>query len=77
MLMQDMFDKTLFTITLEEIMLDINDIITEFAPEGKTLVDFTGGYIQQLKNSTQFVAYYGTKPNSNNRSTVKITIADN
>jgi len=77
MTMRGMFDETLFTITLEDIMVDINEIITEAAPEGKTVTDFTGGYIQQLKNSTQFVAYYGTKEGTKNRSTAKITIADN
>ena len=77
MQIEDMFDKTLFTVSMEDIMLDINEIITEAAPEGKTLADFTGGYIQQLKNSTQFVAYYGTKEGTNNRATSKITIQDN
>jgi len=75
--MTDMFDQTLFTITLEDIMVDINDIITEIAPKGKALKDFTGGYLQQLKNSTQFVAYFGTKPDGKNRSTSKLTIPDN
>ncbi len=58
-------------------MIDINELLDEIAPEGKTNKDFTGGYVQQLKNSNQFVAYFGQKNESRNRDTVKVDINAN
>ena len=78
MTLQSHFDSSILIITLEEAMAEMDIIIGEMAPskDGKSLKDFTGGYLQQLKNSTQFVAYFGTKPDSNNRSTTKARIED-
>ena len=76
MTLDDIFDMSLFSLTIREMMIDIDEIITEIAPSGKELKDFTGGYIQQLKNSSQFVAYYGTKVGQKNKAVSKITIAD-
>jgi len=70
------FDTNVLSLTQEEVVMILDDIIEEIAPEGKTCSDFTGGYIQQLKNSSQFVAYYGTKKGTNNKATAKVTIDD-
>jgi len=69
-----LFNRKVLEIEMEELLKDLDDILDEFAPDGKSKDDFTGGYIQQLKNSNQLVAYFGTKPNSHNRATIKITI---
>lgn len=61
-------------MTVEELIADIDDLIDDISPDGKSKDDFTGGYVQQLKNSNQFVAYFGTKKGTNNRDTVKVTI---
>lgn len=76
MTLSTLFDSSILTTPLTDSLQDINDIITAIAPEGKTLDDFTGGYLQQLKNSTQFVAYFGTKSNTKNRATAKLSIKD-
>ena len=70
----ELFDKRFLGMTVEELILDINELLDEYAPEGKTSGDFNGGYVQQLKNSNQLVAYYGMKAGQKNRDTVKITI---
>lgn len=70
----EIFDKRLFKLELEELVKDINSVLDEIAPDGKTNKDFTGGYIQQLQNSNQFVAYFGQKGNTKNRDTVKVNI---
>ena len=59
----------------DELTKDMNELLDEYAPEGKSSKDFNGGYIQQLKNSNQLVAYFGHDKN-NNRITIKITIDD-
>ena len=55
--------------------MDFNDLLDDIAPEGKTSKDFNGGYIQQLKNSNQLVAFFGSDKNKN-RITVKVLIDD-
>ena len=71
------FDTALMQSTKGELLNSINDILDEIAPEGKTREDFTGGYIQQLKNSTRFTAFFGTKKGSTNKDTVQMGIEDN
>ncbi|RLA83968.1 MAG: hypothetical protein DRG78_02860 [Epsilonproteobacteria bacterium] len=70
----NIFDKRVLTNSLKDLQMDINELLDEVAPSGKTNKDFTGGYVQQLKNSNQLVAYFGTKVGTNNRDTVKISI---
>jgi hypothetical protein len=72
--MNDLIDKSVLSYDIKDLLMDIDTLLTEHLPEGKTLKDFTGGYVQQLKNSNQLVCYFGTKKNSKNRCTVKITI---
>jgi len=76
MTLHELFDSSILTNTLEDAMTDMDATLTEIAPEGKTLENFTGGYLQQLKNSTQFVAYFGSDKGGKNRATVKLTIDD-
>jgi len=77
MTMEDYFNKEIFIMRPEDLLIGMNQIIDEISPEGKTGEDFTGGYVQQLKNSTQFVAYFGTKAGEKNRATSKLTIQNN
>ena len=72
--MDELFDKEIFNMTVDDLLKEINDLITDYSPKGKTVDNFTGGYIQQLKNSTQMVLYFGTKGESKNRDTVKVEI---
>lgn len=72
--MDDLFDKSVLSYAPKELLMDIDIILTQNLPEGKKIKDFTGGYVQQLKNSNQLVAYFGTQKGTNNRSTCKITI---
>ena len=72
--MDDLFNKKVFVFSYEELLMDLNEVLDEIAPSGKSKNDFTGGYIQQLKNSNQLVAYFGTKNGTKNRDTVKIAI---
>jgi len=64
-------------MTIEELIEDIDLLLADNLPEGKTVDDFTGGYVQQLANSTKFVAYFGTKVGSNNKATSSIAIENN
>ncbi len=72
-----LFNMEVLKMTVEELIEDIDSLLDDVAPEGKSSKDFTGGYVQQLKNSNQLVAYFGTKAGTNNRETVKITIDGN
>lgn len=72
-----LFNTDYLDSKLEELVKDINDLLDEIAPEGKTNKHFTGGYVQQLKNSNQFVAYFGQKQDAKNRDTVKVDINAN
>jgi len=61
-------------MTTKELLEDINSILDDFAPEDKDHTDFNGGYVQQLKNSNQLVAFFGMKKGQKNRESVKIQI---
>ena len=76
MKIDELFDKGVFTMTIEDLIKDIDFMLSQNLPEDKTIEDFTGGYVQQLKNSTKFVAYFGTKSGSNNKATSSIPIPD-
>lgn len=71
-----LFNDEVLKIGLEELVKHIDSLLDDIAPEDKDNKDFTGGYIQQLKNSNVFVAYYGTKAGDNNRNkdTVRVDI---
>jgi len=69
-----LFDSSVLNYSTGELMKLIDELLTEFAPEGKTKDNFTGGYIQQLKNSTRFVAFFGTKEGSTNKATSIIDV---
>ena len=69
-----LFNTEVLKMTVEELLTDIDSLLDEVAPEGKSVKDFNGGYVQQLKNSNQLVAYYGMKKGQKNRESVKITI---
>lgn len=70
----ELFDTSVLDNGEEELVKDFNELLDDISPEDKSIDDFTGGYIQQLKNSNQLVAYFGTKKGTNNRDTVKVTI---
>jgi len=72
--MEDLFDKRVLSYQVKELLMDIDSLLEDYLPKGKTLEDFTGGYVQQLKNSNQLVCYFGTKPDGKNRCTVKVTV---
>ena len=72
--MEDLFDKSVLSYEIKDLLMDIDNVLIQHLPKGKKITDFTGGYVQQLKNSNQLVAYFGSKPDSKNRCTVKITI---
>lgn len=74
--LQDVFDSSVLNYSTGELMEIINKLITDNAPEGKTLKDFTGGYIQQLTHSNRFTMFYGQKTGTTNKSTVQLNIAD-
>jgi len=76
-MVHELFNTEVLRMTTDELIEDINSLLDDVAPEGKSNKDFTGGYVQQLKNSNQLVAYFGTKAGTNNRETVKITIDGN
>ena len=69
-----LFDKDVFIMTIEELLTDMDFLLEEIAPEGKSVSDFTGGYVQQLSHSTRLIAFYGSKPGTNNRSTGSVDI---
>ena len=61
-------------MTTKELLEDIDSVLDDYAPEGKDHTYFNGGYVQQLKNSNQLVAYFGMKKGQKNRDAVKIQI---
>lgn len=71
------FDDSILDITKGELVKSMDELLDSIAPEGKTKDNFTGGYIQQLKNSTRFTAFFGTKVGSTNKDTVQVNIEDN
>lgn len=72
--MEQLFNKGVLEMTVEQLIVGVNKLLNEHAPAGKTVDDFTGGYIQQLKNSTRLTAFFGTKTGSNNKATSQIDI---
>ncbi len=77
MMTHELFNTEVLKMTVEDLIEDINSLLDDVAPEGKSHENFTGGYVQQLSNSNQLVAYFGTKAGTNNRDTIKITIDGN
>jgi hypothetical protein len=73
-----MFDKGVFSMNTEDLLFDMDLMLGGNLPDGKELKDFNGGYVQQLENSTRFVAFFGTekgttdsgKPKKNRASAV-------
>jgi len=74
MLSHELFNTEVLKMTVEDLIEEIDSLLDDVAPEGKSRKDFTGGYVQQLSNSNQLVAYFGTKEGTNNRHSVKITV---
>ncbi len=70
----ELFNTEVLNMTTEELIEDIDSLLNDYAPEGKSVEDFNGGYVQQLKNSNQLVAYFGMKKGQKNRESVKIQI---
>ncbi len=70
------FNKVFLKHTYEELLVTIDNVLEENLPEGKVLSDFNGGYVQQLKNSTVFMAFFGTKAGTKTKATAKIAIPD-
>jgi len=76
MKVNDLFKTGVMEMDVKDLLVEINEYLDEIAPEGKTSKNFNGGYVQQMKNSCQLVAYFGTKPDGKNRDSVKITVPD-
>jgi hypothetical protein len=70
----ELFNKEVLNFERSELVREINELLDDISPDGKSHKDFTGGYVQQLKNSNQFVAYFGQKRDGKNRDTVKVNI---
>ncbi len=70
------FDSRVLNYNIGELMRDMDELLDDIAPEGKDKSNFTGGYVQQLKNSNRFTAFFGTKAGTTNKSTVQIDIPD-
>ena len=51
-----------------------SEIIAKKLPKGKTLSDFTGGYINILKNKTKVVLFFGYREDGKNKVEVSIDI---
>ena len=58
MKMEELFDKKVLIMTIENLVKEMDYLLADNLPEGKEVKDFTGGYVQQLKNSTKIVAYF-------------------
>ena len=70
------FDSRVLNYNIGGLMKDMSDLLDEIAPEGKDKTNFTGGYVQQLKNSNRFTAFFGTKVGTHNKDTVQIDVPD-
>ena len=70
----ELFNTEVLKMTTAELLEDIDSVLDDYAPEGKDHTYFNGGYVQQLKNSNQLVAYFGMKKGQKNRDAVKIQI---
>ena len=77
MKVNELFSTEIMEMEVKDLLVEINEYLDEIAPEGKTSENFNGGYVQQMKNSCQLVAYFGTKADGKNRDSVLITIPDN
>ena len=71
------FDSRVLNYNIGELMRDMEELLNDISPEGKDITNFTGGYVQQLKNSNRFTAFFGTKVGTTNKDTVQIDIPDN
>ena len=67
-----MFDTNMLDYNEEELNVILDQILTELRPGKKSLSDFTGGYVQQLKHKTVAVFFFGYK--GSNPDAIKITI---
>jgi hypothetical protein len=76
MKVNELFNTEVMDMSVDELLDEINAYLDEIAPDGKTSKHFNGGYIQQMKNNAQLVAYFGTKADGKNRDSVKISIPD-
>jgi len=74
MIVNELFKSEVLEMEVEELLIEINEYLDEIAPEGKTSKNFNGGYVQQMKNSNQLVAYFGTAKDGKNRDSVKIEV---
>jgi hypothetical protein len=70
------FDSRVLNYNIGELMKDMDELLDDISPEGKDKTNFTGGYVQQLKNSNRFTAFFGTKAGTTNKATVQIDIPD-
>ena len=66
-------------MTVRDVANVFTSILKKNVPIGKTIDNFTGGYIQQMSNSCQVVLYFGYKLNeegkkTKNRDTVIIKV---
>ena len=77
MKVNELFKTGVMEMEVKDLLVEINEYLDEIAPEGKTSKNFNGGYVQQMKNSCQLVAYFGTAKDGKNRDSVKITVPDN
>ena len=56
--------------SIRDCILDMEHIIESNVPDGKSIIDFNGGYIQQLSLSRQMYLYYGNDKNNNKVTTI-------
>lgn len=77
MKVSELLSTGVMDMTVEDLLVEINEYLDEIAPEGKNSDNFNGGYVQQMKHNSQLVAYFGTKKDGKNRDSVKIKIPDN
>ena len=61
--------------SIEEFVKIVDEkIILDKLPEGKKLSDFTGGYINILKNKTKVVLFFGYKEDGKNKVEISFNI---
>lgn len=61
--------------SIEEFVRIVDEkIILDKLPEGKKLNDFTGGYINILKNKTKVVLFFGYKEDGKNKVEISFNI---
>lgn len=74
MLSHELFSTEVLDMTVNDLIEEINELLDDVAPEGKDHTYFNGGYVQQLQNSNQLVAYFGMRKGQKNRDAVKVQI---